>query len=107
MDGLGSVARRQPLLVPLAGEPGTVAAVTTPDGRDGGRALNPGDRYPEWQQAVAARSVMPVGLYSPGKYASQGRCPMLVLVCDQGKTALSEPACRHPPRRASNRRHGA
>ena len=60
---LGGLAGRQPLLVPLADQPGTVALLTTPDGRDGDRALNPGNRYPDWQQTVAAR---PRGLGQPG-----------------------------------------
>ncbi len=54
LDALGGLAGRPPLLVPLAGQPGTVAMLTTPDGIDGDRALNPGNRYPDWQQAVAA-----------------------------------------------------
>src|SRR6516225_6665604 len=53
LDTLGSVVGRPPLLVPLIGEPGTVALLTTPDGVDAGAALNPGNRYPDWQQEVA------------------------------------------------------
>jgi pimeloyl-ACP methyl ester carboxylesterase len=80
--------------VPLAGQPGTVALLTTPDGRDGDRALNPGNRYPEWQQAAAARSAFGLGFYRPGRYAARVRCPLLVLVCDQDQTALAGPATR-------------
>jgi pimeloyl-ACP methyl ester carboxylesterase len=101
LDALGGLAGRPPRLVPLTGEPGTVALLTTPDGRDGGRALNPGNRYPDWQQAVAARSTLPVGFYRPGRYASRIRCPLLVLVCDEDQTALAEPgvkAARRAPR---------
>jgi fermentation-respiration switch protein FrsA (DUF1100 family) len=94
LDALGGLAGRRPRLVPLAGEPGTVALLTTPDGRDGDRALNPGNRYPDWQQAVAARSALRLGFYQPGRYASRVRCPLLVLVCDQDQTALAEPAVR-------------
>src|SRR5262249_59384294 len=84
----------RPLLVPLAGEPGAVALLTTPDGRDGDRALNPGNRYPDWQQAVAARSALRLAFARPGRYASRARCPLLVLVCDQDQSALAEPAVR-------------
>jgi uncharacterized protein len=94
VDRLGGLAGRPPLLVPLNGEPGTVAVVTTPDGRLGGEALNPDGRYPDWQQEVAARSALAPGTYSPGRYASRVRCPLLVLVCDQDQTALAEPAAR-------------
>jgi uncharacterized protein len=94
LDGLGSLVGRQPLLVPLAGEPGTVALLTTPDALDGGRALDPDNRYPDWQQEVAARSALRVGFYRPGRHAARVRCPLLVLVCDQDQSALAAPAVR-------------
>ena len=59
LDALGGLAGRRPRLVPLAGEPGTVAVLTTPDSVDGDRALNPDNTCPDWQQAVAARSALP------------------------------------------------
>jgi pimeloyl-ACP methyl ester carboxylesterase len=61
---------------------------------DGDRALNPGNRYPEWQQAVAARSALSIGFDRPGRDASRVRCPLLVLVCDQDQSALAGPAIR-------------
>jgi fermentation-respiration switch protein FrsA (DUF1100 family) len=101
LDALGGLAGRPPLLVPLAGPPGTVAVLTTPDALDGNKALNPGNRYPDWQQAVAARSALRLGFYRPGREASRVRCPLLVLVCDQDQSALAGPAvraARHAPR---------
>jgi pimeloyl-ACP methyl ester carboxylesterase len=94
LDGLGALVGRRPRLVALDGKPGTVAILTTPDAQDGGRALNPGGRYPDWQQAVAARSALRLGLYRPGRAASRVRCPLLVVVCDQDRSALAEPAVR-------------
>jgi pimeloyl-ACP methyl ester carboxylesterase len=94
LDALGGLVGRQPLLVPLAGEPGTVAALTTPDARDGDNALNPDNRYPDWHQEVAARSALRVGFYRPGRDASRVQCPLLVLVCDQDQSALAAPAVR-------------
>ena len=94
LDAVGSLAGRAPRLVPLTGEPGTVALLTTPDSRDSGAALNPGGRYPEWQQAVAARSALRLALWRPGRTASRVRCPLLVLVCDQDQSALAGPAVR-------------
>jgi pimeloyl-ACP methyl ester carboxylesterase len=84
--------RREPLLVPLTGEPGTVAFLSTPDGLDGDRALNPGNRYPEWRQEIAARSALSIAAYRPGRHAARIRVPLLVLVCDQDQTALAGPA---------------
>jgi dienelactone hydrolase len=98
LDTLGGLVGGKPLLIPLAGEPGTVSMLTTPDGLDGDRALNPGNKYPEWQQEIAARSVLPIVLYRPGRDASRIQSPLLVLVCDQDQTAPPE-----PPARAANR----
>ena len=94
LDTVAGLVGRQPRVVPLAGEPGTVALLTTPDGIDGDRALNPDNRYPDWQQAVAARSALSFSFYRPGRDASGVRCPLLVLVCDQDQSALAGPAVR-------------
>jgi uncharacterized protein len=92
LDTLGGLIGRKPMLVPLAAAPGTVALLSTPDAIDGDRALNPGNKYPDWLQAAAARSVPHIALYRPGRDASRVLCPLLVLVCDQDQTALAEPA---------------
>ena len=94
LDAAGALAGRPPRLVPLAGAPGTVALLTTPDALDGARALNPDDRYPDWQPEVAARSALRLGFYRPGREAFRVRCPLLVLVCDQDQSALAGPAVR-------------
>ncbi len=95
LDALGGLFGLQPRLVPLVGPPGTVAMLSTPDAvNDGVRALSPDDRYPDWQQAVAARSALRLGFYAPGRRASRIRSPLLVLVCDQDQTAVPEPAVR-------------
>lgn len=94
LDALGGLVGREPLLVPLAGEPGTVAALTTPDALNGAGALNPGDSYPHWRQEVAARSALRVGFYRPGRRASRVRCPLLVLAHDDDGAALPGPAVR-------------
>jgi pimeloyl-ACP methyl ester carboxylesterase len=93
LDGLGSLVGRPPRLVPLVGQPGTVAMLTTPDALRGDEALH-ADRYPEWRQEVAARSALGVAVYRPGRYAHRVRCPLLVMVCDQDQSALAEPAAR-------------
>jgi pimeloyl-ACP methyl ester carboxylesterase len=93
LDALGGLVGLQPLLVPLVGPPGTVAMLSTPDAvNDGIRALSPDNRYPHWQQRVATRSALRLGFYAPGRRASRIRCPLLVLVCDQDRTAMPEPA---------------
>jgi fermentation-respiration switch protein FrsA (DUF1100 family) len=93
-DAVGALADRPPRLVPLTGAPGAVAMLTTPDSRDGGRALDPDGRYPEWRQEIAARSALRLSFYRPGRYAARVRCPLLVLVCDQDRSVLAGPAVR-------------
>ena len=93
-DTLGGMLGRDPLLVPLAGERGTVASLTTPDSRNGAGALNPGNRYPHWQQTVAARSALRVGFYRPGRFAPRIECPLLVVAYDDDGVAPPEPAVR-------------
>jgi pimeloyl-ACP methyl ester carboxylesterase len=91
LDALGSLIGRPPLLVPLVGKPGTVALLTTPDSQLGDEALNPGNKYPDWKQTVAARSALRVTFYRPGRAASRVKVPLLAIVCDQDQTALAQP----------------
>ncbi len=93
-DALGSLVGRPPLLVPTAGARGSVASLTTPDALDGDRALDPGRRHTDWERTVAARIVLRLGGYRPGRHASRIRCPLLVVVCDQDRSALPAPAVR-------------
>ena len=95
---LADVARgalgASPLLVPLAGPRGSVAMLTTPDAQDGDRALNPNNLYPEWTQAVAARSVMALGGYAPGRSARHISSPLLVVVAEDDQSVLAAPAVK-------------
>ncbi len=94
LDAIGGLLGRDPLLVPLAGERGTVAALTTPDSLNGSGALNPGNRYPEWQQEVATSSALRIGLYRPARYASRVECPLLVIAPDDDGVAPPAPLVR-------------
>ncbi|WP_328331238.1 lysophospholipase [Kribbella sp. NBC_00382] len=92
LDAIGSLVGRPPLLVPLVGLPGTVALLTTPDSLQTNEALNPGNKYSEWIQAVAARSALRITMYRPGRAASRVKVPLLVVVADQDQTALAQPS---------------
>lgn len=93
-DAVGGLFGRAPLVVPLAGPRGTVAMLTTPDAQDADRALNPGNAYPQWQQTIAARSVLRLGGYRPGRGAPGVECPLLVVVCERDESVLAAPALR-------------
>jgi pimeloyl-ACP methyl ester carboxylesterase len=93
-DAIGSLFRRPPILIPLAGNPGEVAMLTTPDAMDGERAFDAGVRYPDWRQQVAARSALRAGFYRPGRYAKRIEAPLLVVVSDRDESALAKPAMK-------------
>jgi uncharacterized protein len=93
-DSLRAVFGREPWMVPLAGVPGSVAVLTTPDALDANRALNPENKYPSWSQTIAARSALPLGRYRPGRDVANVSCPLLFVVCDNDQSALAEPAIR-------------
>ncbi len=83
-----------PLTVPLTGPRGTVALLTTPDAQDGDRALDPDHRHPGWPRTIAARSVLPLGAYRPGRAAHRVRAPLLVVVADGDQSAPAALAIR-------------
>ena len=102
LDAVGGVFGRAPLTVPLGGAPGTVAVLTTPDVADAQRALDPRGLHAEiWPQQVAARSVLRLAAYRPGRAAARIRCPLLVLVCENDTSAYP-PAAVAAARRAPN-----
>jgi uncharacterized protein len=92
LDLAGGLLGRRPLLVPLVGEPGTVAALTTPDAIKGPGILDPGNLYPDWNQTIAARSIPSLTRYRPGRSAARIRVPLLVVVADEDQSALAAPA---------------
>ena len=93
-DAMRGWLGRTPLMVPLHGPRGTIAMITTPDAQDSGRALNPGGRYPEWDQRIAARSAMRMFAFRPGRVATKVNAPLLVVVAEQDQSALAKPAVR-------------
>ena len=92
LDAAGALLGRDPLLVALVGPPGTVAMLTTPDAREGSAALTAGGRYPDWRRQVAARSALRLAFYRPGRAAPRVACPLLVVVCDDDRSAAPGPA---------------
>jgi pimeloyl-ACP methyl ester carboxylesterase len=94
VDEIGSRLGRPPRAVPLAGRRGEVAVLTTPDGGVTPSPLDPDGAYPEWRQVVAARSALRLAFATSGRNASRVRCPLLVVVCDDDRSAPPGPALR-------------
>lgn len=91
-DAINGLLGRPPHVIPLAGPRGTVAMLSTPDALEGADALDPDRRYQDWQQTIAARSVLPLMAYRPAKDAQRARCPMLMVICEDDTSVLAAPA---------------
>lgn len=98
-DLVGAVVGRDPVLVASVGEPGSYAVMTAPEADPGFHAIV-GERS-RWQNAVAARVLLQIGLWRPVSDARRVACPLLVCVCDGDETTPPEPAAemaRNAPR---------
>ena len=78
-DQLGAAFGREPLRLPAAAEPGTLAMLNVRDTETIGRRLA-GDRYEELlpENDVAARIAVRVPFYSPGRSAKKISAPALI-----------------------------
>jgi uncharacterized protein len=92
IDQARALLKKSPRYVESVGRPGDVAVMTSPDampGRDrllAESSLQNGD-YPE---TVAARILLRVGLYNPGRTASKIQCPTLIqIMSDDAVTPAS------------------
>jgi uncharacterized protein len=82
-DLVAAARGREPVLTPLAGRPGTPAALVAP----GAYEAYTGMAGPSWRNEVAARVLPRIGSYRPGRAAGGVRCPILVQVGDLDRTA--------------------
>jgi len=97
-DGFRRAVGRTPYYVPAAGEPGELAAMTTPDALPGFKRLEPpgGCRFD-----VAARIFLHLPFYRPGKDVSRVKCPILFCLAEQDAVtpiAAAEKAARRARR---------
>jgi uncharacterized protein len=83
VDQLGGAFGRRPLLVPLVGAPGTLAAMAADDCEAGYATIT----TPEWRNEISARYALTVPLYRPIAYARKVRCPVLVQVAMRDSVA--------------------
>jgi pimeloyl-ACP methyl ester carboxylesterase len=83
---------RERVMIPAAGEPGTVAAMTTPDALPGFESITPpGSRH---RNAVAASIALQALAWRPGRKAGRIGCPLLVQVAAQDAITPPGPAAR-------------
>jgi dienelactone hydrolase len=84
-DQVAGLRRAQPVKVKLVGPPGSVALMTAPDAEPGYRGLIPDGV--DFDDEVAARVALRLGLYRPWKSAREVRCPVLLCICDHDSVA--------------------
>jgi dienelactone hydrolase len=82
-DTLRRVGNHPPYYIKLAGAPGTLAAMTTPDADAGMRALLP--TVTTWQDHVAARIILPITTYRPVTRAAKVQCPLLICITENDR----------------------
>lgn len=97
-DVAGGLLGRGPHYLPASGAPGETAFMTAPEAAEY-LALVP--RGQAFDQRVAARFALAVGLYSPGRRLRRLRVPVLVQVGLEDQTTPPRPAIR-AARRAPN-----
>jgi fermentation-respiration switch protein FrsA (DUF1100 family) len=81
-DQLHALLRRPPVYVDSAGSPGQTAVMTSPDARPGMERLiaDSGLKDGDYPTTVAARIVLRIGAYSPGRRARGVTCPALIQI---------------------------
>jgi uncharacterized protein len=96
LAGLRDLARaatgRAPFTLPIVGPPRSLAALTTPDAEPGYQAIVP--EGSSWRNEVAARVLLQVPLYRPGRRAAHIECPLLIAIARDDRVTPPEPARR-------------
>ncbi|KAA1418828.1 alpha/beta hydrolase [Nocardioides humilatus] len=87
-DVLAMATRRDPVLITLAGQPGSKALMTAPDALPGYLALVPEDGT--FVNEVAARVAPTITRHRPGKAAKHVRMPILFCICDHDSVTPPE-----------------
>ena len=98
-DQAGALAGRPPRYLAAVGAPGSFAAMTAPEADPGFRAIVGPESL--WRNEVAARIVLQLSIYRPGRLASRLGMPVLFCVCDADATTPPGPtlaAARRAPR---------
>jgi fermentation-respiration switch protein FrsA (DUF1100 family) len=91
-DQLGALLGRAPYYVPAVAEPGELGMMTTPDSKPGFEALVPPET--RWENRVAARILLRVATYRPGRQVARISCPVLACVCDDDSLTPAEPTVK-------------
>jgi pimeloyl-ACP methyl ester carboxylesterase len=92
-DVLGSLLGMAPVFVAIAGPAGSAALMSPPDAQAGLLALVPEGLA--FHNRVAARAVLDILTYRPGRKAAKVACPILFCICDRDSVAPAAPSLRY------------
>lgn len=95
-DVAGSLTGRPPHYVPATGAPGDAAMMTAGDAAERYLGLVPVDH--RFDQRVAARSILDIALYSPGRHLKRLKVPVLVQVGARDRITPAGATLRHASR---------
>jgi hypothetical protein len=84
-DQVAALLHREPVMVPLAGEPGTTALMSAEDVVPGYLSLVPDGVT--FRNEVAARVAFDILRYRPGTQAARVGCPLHVTICETDSVA--------------------
>jgi dienelactone hydrolase len=93
LDRIGAIFDRPPRYLPGAGAPGQLAVGATEDALFGQELMTPKDGT-EWNNRVAARSLLSFSWRRPVRRAVAIRCPLLLVVAEHDTMAPVAPALR-------------
>ena len=98
---LAGLRGRAPVMMPLVGRPGEVAALSLPGLYEDYLSI----AGPTWRNEVAATLTLELGGHRPGRYAKQLRCPLLVQIADLDRSAPPRAAAKAAFRGRAEVRH--
>lgn len=90
--------------LPVVGEPGSMAVLTTPDSKPGYLAITP----PDWVNAISLSWMLTLPLFRPNVLAARLPCPVLFCIAEQDAVvppSAVEDAARRAGHRATVRRY--
>lgn len=98
-DLLAAARRKEPVTIPVAARPGQIALMSAPDALPGMLALLPAGF--DWVNAAAARSLLHIARYRPGRAAKNIAAPTLICISRDDSVApagRTERYARQAPR---------
>ena len=89
-DQVRALRRGAPYYIPAAAPPGSLGVMTTDDSLSGMTTIAEQSVDAQWDNRVAARIMLRVGMYRPGLKAAKLPCPALFCITDQDSLAPAE-----------------